>query len=405
MRIAIIGMGYVGATTAAVLASWGHKVLISDKNVEKCERFLARKPDIYEPGLVELIVDYHSSLELLTDTKDILQCDIVFVCVNTPYKRDGLDLVNVFSVLEELRSIDGINDANLQIAIRSTVSPDFIGLLDRFDSSFRKKVLLNPEFLREGCAINDFNFPPKIVIGTDNQSTSHLRHLYNHLDCKTFEIPMEAATLTKLIDNSWHALKVAFGNEIGGVIKSFGLDVEKTLAPFFSDTKLNMSRHYLTPGNAFGGSCLTKDLDGLAALAELRSTPNKLLKGVRVSNDIYIEHIAKQIMLVADQWNTTAVVVHGISFKSNTNDLRESPNIKIGSILRENGLSVTYTDSNLTLDMLPKDQINIAENLDKYFSRSFKDISDFNKKLELLVSTKNDKDWFGKLDAKMVFEI
>jgi len=405
MKIAIIGMGYVGATTAAVLASWGHQIFIYDKDLGKLSRYLDGCPDVKEFGLVELISEFRTSINILSHISEAVNCDLAFVCVNTPVTNKGLNLLNVISVLNELRDAGAGVTSSLEIAIRSTVTPDFIKIVDSLPQGLKTRIFLNPEFLREGVAIKDFNNPPKIVVGSMNGPSQKLDQIYSHLTCEKFLLPMLSVTITKLIDNSWHALKVAFGNEVGSILKALGLDAEQTLKPFFADTKLNISSHYLHPGSPFGGSCLTKDLSGLQRLAEQLLVPNTLLKGVSESNDNYIIHIVEDILKLANRFNKSNVLIYRISFKAGTNDMRESPNLKIGKSLSLNGLKVNYIDPDISISDLTSEHLTTARQLDKDFSLKFRNISDYDKKIDILVVERNDLSWRGILAPELIFYI
>lgn len=387
MLISIIGLGYVGATTAAVLASWDHQVQIFDVDFQKCKSFLSSTPEIYEVGLVDLIDKHHVNIKHVASYKEIIQSDIIFICVDTPYFDGNLDISRVINVLDELNKTLGQSTHVPDIAIRSTVTPDLDAILfNRYPEHLNHKIYLNPEFLREGSAIDDFNNPPKVVIGCPDSEPKKLLLLYDHLNCPKFVMPFKSVTVTKLIDNSWHATKVAFGNEIGRILKDLELNHSETLKPFFADTKLNISARYLLPGAPFGGSCLTKDLNGLVALSSNLGSDTPLLKNVSISNDCHFMYIAKKISLLR---SSAKILVFGVPFKSSTNDLRETPSLILGSILRDFGHQVCYYDDQIEKSDLSSKQIEVGLLLDANFNVCWIDRTELHERYDILVNFKN----------------
>jgi GDP-mannose 6-dehydrogenase len=405
MEIAIIGMGYVGATTAACLASWGHNILLYDKNIEKVNKYLNGNPEVQETGLHDLISENKDRLQAAKNYGDMLDCDLIFICVDTPNTSIGLNLSNVKAVLDDLYRVVSVSTFKGEIAIRSTVTPELQDYFDCYQNNFQNRIFLNPEFLREGSAIKDFNEPPKVVIGKLKSNPKKLIDLYQHLRCQKFILSFQSVSVTKLIDNSWHALKVAFGNEVGSILASLGLDPRDALGPFLADTKLNISTKYLIPGNAYGGSCLTKDLVGLQQLAEALGLSHELLDGVSNSNNRYITYLTNKIATVAEKEKIENILIGGVAFKSGTNDMRESPNLKIGALLSRMGINNFYIDHEIQISDLPDEQIRVAELLDPEFLKKIRTSNQLIN-IEFLLAT-DRKEFLSKLglEPKIIVQI
>jgi GDP-mannose 6-dehydrogenase len=373
LKIAIIGVGYVGATCAACFSELGYEVKIFDKISKKPERLLSGAAGIEENGLSELIrnnLDRISSSSSLTGLED---CDVFFLCVDTPFIGTHLDVGSIKNVLNALITTFKQSIHTKEIVVRSTVQP---GLLDTLRSEISNfddyPVFLNPEFLREGSAISDFFDPPKIIIGENKIKSKMLKSIY-----ETFEKPIVCSSFktveyTKLLDNSWHAVKVAFANEVGRILRKDNIDIDTAIDIFLSDRKLNVSDKYLRPGNAFGGSCLSKDLNALAAIGRFNQLETELLSSALVSNEA---HIRLQVIDIVNSVEQQNLVLCNVAFKPGTNDLRETHVLKIGMQLRSLGKTILYCDENLTLETIGTAQVEIGNQIDKNFSQGFIDIS------------------------------
>ncbi len=361
MRVSVFGLGYVGAVSAACLAHDGHEVIGVDRARTKVDLINAGQAPIIETEIGELIacaVEAGRLRAIEDPVQAIRDTELSFVCVGTPSQANGnLDLTYIRRVCEEIGLALGSKRARHTVVIRSTILPGtmrgvVIPILEEYS---RKKAGLgfgvcnNPEFLREGSAVMDFKFPAKTIIGEmDSDSGQLLAELYATLDAPLFRMDLEAAEMLKYIDNSWHALKVVFANEIGNLCKSLGVDGRKAMELFCMDKKLNISPAYLSPGFAFGGSCLPKDLRAMAYTAKLHDLELPLLTSILRSNDL---QVGRGLELIIAKGHTRVGIL-GFSFKAGTDDLRESPMIEIIERLVGKGYDLRIYDKNVQLAKL-----------------------------------------------------
>ncbi|MBO6565782.1 MAG: nucleotide sugar dehydrogenase [Pseudomonadales bacterium] len=334
MEIVVVGMGYVGCVTAACLASRGHSVIGVETNESKLELLRKQQAPVLEVGLDNLIHEFAED-EKLTFTRvlgDAIQpsTDLVFICVGTPSRTDGsLDLSHVERVVSECTSVCVSKQVSPTIVMRSTMLP---GSMKKTvqpllrEGEFELKALYHPEFLREGSAIDDFNHPPKIVIGViEEQHASQLCTVYDGFDAPLVLTSYEVAESVKYADNAFHATKIAFANEIGLFCKQNEVDAREVMDVFVLDTKLNLSARYLKPGFAFGGSCLPKDLRAITS--QNRGFP--LLESLLESNSRIIRSVVDVVDKLVYENDLATVALVGLSFKANTDDLRESPYVEL----------------------------------------------------------------------------
>lgn len=355
-RISIMGLGYVGAVCCACQANDGHTVIGVDVNKQKLDLIASGKAPIVEAQLDDLLsvaVD-KGTLTTSSDVEYAIQnTDITFVCVGTPSdKNGGLDLTFVERVCEDIgAALKNKSEFHL-VVIRSTVLPGTVmgvvkPILERTSGLVAGQdfgLATNPEFLREGTAINDYHNPPMTVIGClDTKSEEMLTELYAGLPCKLISIPIESAELVKYSCNAWHATKVAFANEIGSLAKAFDVDGRDVMKVLCEDTVLNLSSYYMRPAFAFGGSCLPKDLRALDHSARSKHIQLPLVHAVLESNR---KHIYKAYSLIS-KIGKTRIGLLGLSFKSGTDDLRESPLVELASILTGKGYDLQIYDPNL----------------------------------------------------------
>jgi GDP-mannose 6-dehydrogenase len=359
--LSILGLGYVGAVSTACFSDRGHRVIGVDPNEEKVSTLNLGQSPIVEAGLGDLLFKgiNNGSLIAISDTVEaVKQTDITLVSVGTPTGSDGvcqLDYLKVASeqIGEALRSKDGYH----LIVYRSTVPPKttcdvMIPILEKSSGKQSGKdfgVCFNPEFLRESTAIEDFYAPPKTVIGAiDQRSSDYAATLYEGIEGEMIHTSIEAAEFVKYIDNTWHALKVTFGNEVGRLCQSMDVDGHTVMDIFVKDTKLNLSPYYLKPGFAFGGSCLPKDTRGITHLAEQQGIDIPLINNIIASNDQHIAHALKLIKKA----NVNRVGIVGLTFKADTDDLRESPSVELMQQLHDGGHEVSYYDPNVNPERL-----------------------------------------------------
>lgn len=361
MRISVIGLGYVGAVSAACLAEDGHIVVGVDATRSKVALVARGVSPIVEASVGEMIESAvkEKRLSATTDLQAAVHdTELSLICVGTPSQLNGgLDTSYVRRVCEEIGEALKSKDAFHVVVIRSTILPGTMRsiVIPSLEEYSGKKagvdfgVCNNPEFLREGTAVADFRAPPKTVVGEiDSRSGDLLLSLYKDLDAPVTRTSVEIAEMVKYVDNNWHALKVAFGNEVGALCKSLSLDSHAVMNIFFQDTKLNLSSYYLRPGFAFGGSCLPKDVRALNFKARSLDLDLPLLGAILPSNE---RHLERGLRMITEQ-NKRKVGILGFSFKPGTDDLRESPMIEVIERLLGKGYELMVYDRNVQIASL-----------------------------------------------------
>ena len=358
MHISVFGMGYVGAVCAACWSKEGHNVVGVDVNSNKVDMINQGLSPIIEQQLPEMIAEAVASgwLRATTDANEaVLNTAISLVCVGTPSQLNGnLDLHFLRNVCEQIGSTLKSKSSFHVIVIRSTVLPGtvreiLIPTLEQYSGKTVGRdfgVAFNPEFLREGSAIDDFYHPPKSVIGaTDARSSDIVTTLYEAIDAPLIKLSLDSAEMVKYTDNAWHAAKIVFANEIGNLCKAFNIDSHQVMDAFCLDTKLNLSANYLKPGFAFGGSCLPKDVRALCYRAKTHDLNVPLLQSLLPSNQQQIERVVELIQSQA----SNKVGLLGLSFKLGTDDLRESPMVELAERLLGKGYELKIHDQNVSL--------------------------------------------------------
>jgi GDP-mannose 6-dehydrogenase len=361
LKVSVFGLGYVGTVCAACLAQDGHEVIGVDRFGTKVDLINAGQSPIIEANIQELIADAVQANRLCAiqdPIRAIQETDLSFVCVGTPSQINGnLDLSYIRRVCEEIGLALRNKVARHTIVIRSTILPGTMRgvVIPILEEQSGKRagvefgVCNNPEFLREGSAVVDFQFPAKTVIGElDHESGATLASLYSKLEAPLIRVDLETAEMVKYIDNAWHALKIGFANEIGNLCKSVAVDANRAMEMFCMDKKLNISSAYLSPGFAFGGSCLPKDLRALAYTAKLRDLELPILSSILRSNDLQVMRGLQVIMAKGH----TRVGILGFSFKAGTDDLRESAMIEVIERLAGKGYDVRIYDKNVQIAKL-----------------------------------------------------
>ena len=361
MRIAVFGLGYVGCVTAACLAEQGHTVTGVERLAVKRDLILSGRSPIVEPGL-DRIVAAAVRDGLLTATDDVVgavsDADVCLISVGTPSLANGsLDLGQLERVCEEIGEIIAGRETFLAVVIRSTMLPGsleqrLIPVLEkvsgkRVDVDFG--VAMCPEFLRESTAISDFYEPPYSVVGVrDERTTELMREMFAFLDAPFHAVPIKAAEALKYACNAFHAVKVTFANEMGRFCDSQGVDPRPVMELFCLDADLNISPRYLRPGFAFGGSCLPKDVRALVHRARRDDQDLPLLSSLAISNDRHIERAIDRIVACGAR----KVTLLGLSFKSGTDDLRESPYVALAERLIGKGIDLRIYDPVVNPDRL-----------------------------------------------------
>lgn len=361
MRISIFGLGYVGCVTAACLARDGHSVIGIDVNPHKVELMGSGRSPIEEPGLDKLVEEVVRSGNLqvcLNSHETVHNSDVSLICVGTPSNGNGsLKLQYVENVCREIGAALASKQDYHVVVVRSTVLPGtveqrLIPILEQHSgrrAGLDFGVCTNPEFLREGSAINDYQHPSMVVIGElDQHSGDIVRDLYKSIDAPLIRTSIQTAQMVKYACNAFHALKVVFANEIGNLCKANGIDGQEVMEIFGQDGQLNISTAYLKPGFAFGGSCLPKDLRALMYRAKEVDVEAPLLSTVLPSNQKQIE---LGIRLIENSRHKKIGIL-GLSFKADTDDLRESPAIVLAETLLGRGYQVQIFDEKVQLPRL-----------------------------------------------------
>jgi GDP-mannose 6-dehydrogenase len=361
LSISVFGLGYVGSVSAACFASMGHRVVGVDVNADKVGMLDSGRSPIIEAGMNELVAEANKACRLhatLDSTAAVLESDVSFVCVGTPSLRSGkLDLHHIENVAREIGAALKQKKASHTFVLRSTVLPGttesiVVPILEQ-QSGKRAGVdfyvAYNPEFMREGTAVADFLQPPYTVLGA--QQPSHLdsvRELYGKTPGKVFETSIAVAEMVKYFSNAFHAVKVTFANELGTLCKQLGVDPQAASEIFASDTRLNISPAYLSPGFAFGGSCLPKDVRALTHKAKELDLKLPMLESLLPSNSEHIERAVETIVRTRKR----KIAQLGLSFKAGTDDLRESPQVQLVKRLLGEGYEVKIWDRDVSLGRL-----------------------------------------------------
>jgi GDP-mannose 6-dehydrogenase len=381
--------------TAGCLAHKGHEVVGVDVNPLKVKTLDSGRSPVFEPGLEEYICSSQQAGRLratMSTTEAVSQTDVSFVCVGTPSMRGGrLDSSGVAAscreVGEALRAKNGFH----LIVLRSTILPGTseniaIPTIEKISgkrSGVDFAVCTNPEFTREGSAVSDFMAPPVTVFGAlDPSHLDSLREVYSWIPGKVFETTLRVSEMVKYACNNFHALKVAFANEIGVLCKEMGVDADAVREIFTADTKLNISPAYLTPGFAFGGSCLPKDVRALAYRAKELDQQLPLLGAIMASNEAHIERSIEAVLRTRKK----KVGVLGLSFKAKTDDLRESPMVNLIKRLLGEGLEIAIWDRDVMLGRLVgSNRQYIEEEIPHIASLLRNDLQDVVRNSEVLV--------------------
>lgn len=349
MNISVFGLGYVGAVSVACLARDGHSVIGVDVDAAKVEKIAGGVSPIVEPGLDELLAQgvREGRIRATTDfAKAVEWTEITLVSVGTPPTSEGKpDLRFVRTVSRQIGEAIARKGTPHLVVLRSTVPPGTLAECRRIMAEIAGDHLVlaafNPEFLRESTAIRDYDNPPYTIIGTDDpQAEEMLRKLYAGIDAPLIVTRPQVAEMVKYAANTWHAVKIGFANEIGRLAKAFGVDGRDVMDLLVQDTKLNISPAYMKPGFAYGGSCLPKDLGSLLYHARELNVPVPVLSALPVSNDIQIEIAAQE----AARIGARKVAVLGLAFKPGTDDLRESPAVRLIKKLLGEGFDIKVYD-------------------------------------------------------------
>lgn len=359
--ISVFGLGYVGCVSAACFASLGHRVIGVDVNPDKVALLGQGLSPIIEDQIGDLTAEAVESgmLTVTMDTRSaVMDSDVSLICVGTPSASTGeLSTIFLEQVTFEIGTALAEKSGQHVVVYRSTMLPGtcedlLVPILERHSGKRAGAdfgVCVNPEYLREGTSVRDFFDPPKTVVGSTDASTAEVvMDLYRSLSGPRHAVPIKVAEMTKYVDNSFHALKVSFANEIGSICSVLGLDSHAVMDIFLSDTKLNLSAAYLRPGFAFGGSCLPKDVRALTHIALRNVVDTPVLGNLLRSNE---SHLQRALDLVLRD-GRRKVAIFGLAFKAGTDDLRESPMVEFTERLIGKGFDVRIFDANVALSRL-----------------------------------------------------
>lgn len=361
MRISVFGLGYVGTVASGCLAREGHEVIGVDVSRNKVDLINAGQPPIIEAEIGDIIRDAVSQgrLRAVQNAEEaILGSGISFICVGTPSLPNGsLDLSHVENVSRQIGAALKGKDQFHTVVVRSTMLPGstrhvVAPALEKFSGKKAGQdfgLCYNPEFMREGSSVHDFYNPPKTVIGADDEKSSGaLKDICENLPGEMVVTSIEAAEMVKYVDNNFHAVKITFANEIGMICSRLGIDSHVVMDIFCKDTKLNISRAYLKPGFAFGGSCLPKDVRALSHKAKMMDIEVPLLSSLLLSNQQQVKQVVERIIRMEKK----KIGFLGISFKEGTDDLRESPLVEVVETLLGKGYAIMLYDKNVSVARL-----------------------------------------------------
>ncbi len=361
MNISIFGLGYVGAVSLACLARDGHRVIGVDIDATKLELIRDGRTPVVEAGMVELMEKVAASgrVRVTADVREaVLESELSLICVGTPSAPNGSQ--DQSAVLRLTKSLGAAlrNKAIPHVFVyRSTLVPGTVEEVLRplLEGQSGKRdgegfhVCFQPEFLREGSSIADYDHPPFTIVGASHPyPVERLKELFGHLPCEFHATSIRSAEMVKYACNNFHALKITFANETARLCEALGVDPFEVMDLVCRDTQLNISRAYLKPGFAFGGSCLPKDLRATLHMAKMRDVELPMLSGILPSNRTHLDHAIAKIMASGKR----RVGLIGLSFKAGTDDLRESPLVLLAEHCLGKGLSLQVYDPEVQLSRL-----------------------------------------------------
>jgi GDP-mannose 6-dehydrogenase len=360
MNISIFGLGYVGCVSLGCLAKNGHHVIGVDVSNEKVDQINAGIATIVEKEIDEIIFEQRK-LERISATTDsqiaVLNSDISIICVGTPSSDKGhLNLEYIFGVAKNIATALKKKNSYHVIAIRSTIMPGTCEKVSRIIEEISDKragidfdVVDNPEFLREGTAVRDYFNPPLTLIGGESEKAIDLVvRLYENLPAPVVKVETRVAEIMKYVNNTFHALKISFANEIGNICNELEIDSRQVMDILCMDTQLNISPYYMKPGFAYGGSCLPKDLKGLQTLAHDLYVTVPVIDSIDKTNEIQVQRAIKKL----SKYFGKKILLLGLSFKAGTDDLRNSPFVVLVESLLGKGFDIEIFDENINLARL-----------------------------------------------------
>ena len=361
MKVSIFGLGYVGAVSLACLARDGHDVIGVDVDPAKLKLIEEGRTPVVEEGMVDLMKSVSASGRVkVTDDVGfaISNSDLSFVCVGTPSAANGSqDQTAILRIARSIGHALANKSSSHVVVFRSTVVPgttegDVQNEIEKATGKLAGNsyhLCFQPEFLREGSSIRDYDHPPFTVLGShDAYATNAVKELFGHLPCDFIETSIRAAETLKYCCNNFHALKISFANEVARLCAGYAVDPFEVMDLLTRDRQLNISSAYLTPGFAFGGSCLPKDLRATLHLAKINDVDLPLIAGIVDSNRVHLDLAVQKVIASGAR----RVALMGLSFKAGTDDLRESPLVALAEALIGKGIELSIFDPGVRLSWL-----------------------------------------------------
>ena len=353
MKLCMIGTGYVGLVSGVCFSDLGNDVICVDKDQDKINNLQKGIIPIYEPGLEELVLKNYKNkkLKFSTDLENsIKKSDIVFICVGTPTKKNsiGADLSQIYSVSKEIsKSINKFKIIIMKSTVPVTTGDEIEKILLKKVSKNKFSVVSNPEFLREGEAIRDFIYPDRVVVGAnDKKSTNILKSLYSPLiskGAKFISTNRRASELIKYASNAFLATKITFINEIANLCEKTGIDVEDISIGIGLDKRIGS--RFLRAGPAYGGSCFPKDTKAIVTTADKFKTNLSVIKSVIKSNTLRSKLLLKKVNeILNNKIKNKKICFLGVTFKANTDDMRDSSSLEMIPFLSKKGAKIKYYD-------------------------------------------------------------
>lgn len=404
MNISIFGLGYVGCVSLGCLAKNGHSIIGVDVSDIKIDLINSGKPTIVEKD-IDTIIDENFKIGRIKATSSytdaVSESEVSIVCVGTPSSNEGhLDLSYIFKTAHQIGEVLKTKNTFHTIAIRSTVLP---GTNEKYgkiveEISGKKRnidfaIVSNPEFLREGTAVEDYYNPPVTVLGSDSEKGLEvMESLYKDLNGPIEKTEIKVAEIIKYVNNSYHALKITFANEVGNVCKKLNIDSHDVMRLFGMDKQLNISTYYFKPGFAYGGSCLPKDLGALRTLSHDLYIETPVISSIEKSNAFQKEYAQKLI----ENQGKRKILVLGISFKPGTDDLRYSPIVDVIQNLNGKGYDLKLIDQHVQISkIMGKNKSYIMEKLPHIAKLLTTELAESIQWAEIIVLTNKEKSFAG----------
>lgn len=417
MRISIFGLGYVGCVSLGCLAKNGHEVIGVDVNQTKVDQINSGKPTIIEKDIDEIIRSQKEANRISATTSSleaVLNSEISIIAVGTPSSENGhLNFDYIFNVALQIGEALKQKDTFHIIAIRSTITPgtcdEFAKIIEKISGKERNigfALVDNPEFLREGTAVYDYFNPPLTLIGSDNKDAAGtVAELYRNLPGEIIITELKVAEIMKYVNNTFHALKISFANEIGNICTELGIDSHEVMNIFCKDKQLNISPYYFKPGFAYGGSCLPKDLKGLQTLAHDLYLKVPVIESIDQTNDFQVTRAVNMIMKHRDK----KLGFLGLSFKAGTDDLRNSPAVSLIEALLGKGCNISIFDKNINLSLLTgTNKEFIDKKIPHLSSLLVNSIEDIMNNCDVIIVNTNEKEFIPFLlnsTDKVIFDM